>query len=63
MVVNQTMYFLNIIPGSCGGQLRSLCQVYNQEGDTRDFPGRSVIRNPPANAGTWVRSLVGEDST
>ena len=33
-MVNQTMYLLNIIPGCCGGQLRSLCQVFNQESDT-----------------------------
>ena len=27
------------------------------------FPGGSVVKNPPANAGTWVRSLVREDAT
>ena len=30
---------------------------------TQDFPGGAVDKNPPANAGTQVRSLVWEDST
>ena len=29
----------------------------------RDFPGGAVVKNPPANAGTQVRSLVREDPT
>ena len=28
-----------------------------------DFPGGAVVKNPPANAGTWVWSLVWEDPT
>ena len=28
-----------------------------------DFPGGAVVKNPPANAGTWVRALVWEDPT
>ena len=27
------------------------------------FPGDSVVKNPPANTGGWVRSLVQEDPT
>ena len=29
----------------------------------RDFPGGAMVKNPPANEGTWVRSLVWEDPT
>ena len=29
----------------------------------RDFPGGAVVKNPPANAGDMVRSLVWEDPT
>ena len=29
----------------------------------RDFPGSSVVKNLPAQQGTWVRSLVWADST
>ena len=28
-----------------------------------DFPGGPVVKNPPANVGTWVQSLVWEDAT
>ena len=28
-----------------------------------DFPGGPMVKNLPANAGDWVRSLVWEDST
>ena len=27
------------------------------------FPGFAVVKNPPANAGTWVQALVWEDFT
>ena len=27
----------------------------------KGFPGGPVVKNPPANAGTWVKSLVQED--
>ena len=27
------------------------------------FPGGTVVENPPANAGDWVRALVREDPT
>ena len=27
------------------------------------FPGGTVVKNLPANAGTWVRALVREDAT
>ena len=27
---------------------------------SRDFPGGPVVKNPPPNVGTWVRSSVGE---
>ena len=27
------------------------------------FPGGAVVKNPPANAGTWVQALVREDPT
>ena len=36
-----------------------LCHRYAM----RDFPGGSLVKNPPAKAGTWIRSLVQEDST
>ena len=29
----------------------------------RDFPGGTVVKNPPANAGTRVQTLVREDPT
>ena len=29
----------------------------------RGFPGGTVVKNPPANAGTWVPALVWEDPT
>ena len=29
----------------------------------RDFPGGTVVKNPPANAGDTVRALVQEDPT
>ena len=29
----------------------------------RGFPGGTVVKNPPANAGTRVRALVREDPT
>jgi len=29
----------------------------------RDFPGVPVVKNPPANAGTWVQFLVWGDAT
>ena len=35
--------------------------IFLKEGE--GFPSGSVVRNPPASAGTWVRSLVGEDPT
>ena len=31
--------------------------------DAEDFPGGPVVKNPPANAGDMVPSLVWEDST
>ena len=30
---------------------------------TGDFPGGPVVKNSPASAGAWVRSLVWEDPT
>ena len=39
--------------------------MIHQKDPTQDFPGASVVGNPPANAGdikTWVRSLGQEDS-
>ena len=27
------------------------------------FPGGTALKNPPANAGTWVQSMVCEDFT
>ena len=29
--------------------------------DSKDFPGGSVVKNPPAKQGTWVQSLEKED--
>ena len=29
----------------------------------RGFPGGAVVKNPPVNAGGWVRALVCEDPT
>ena len=29
----------------------------------KDFPGGAVVKDLPANAGTWVRALVGKDPT
>ena len=28
-----------------------------------DFPGGALVKNLPANAGTWVQALVQEDPT
>ena len=30
-------------------------------GQFQDFPGGSVVKNPPAKQETWVRSLGGDD--
>ena len=30
---------------------------------SRGFPGGTVVKNPPSNAGTRVRALVSEDPT
>ena len=40
--------------------LASLDQKIGSDGD---FPGGTVVENPPANAGTWVQALVREDPT
>ena len=37
--------------------------MWNLKTGDRDFPGGTVVKNPPANAGTWVRALVREDTT
>ena len=34
-----------------------------KEMTNRDFPGVAVVKNPPANAGNTVQSLVQEDPT
>ena len=31
--------------------------------ESRDFPAGPMTGDPPANAGTWVQSLVWEDPT
>ena len=31
--------------------------------DKRGFPGGAVVKNQPANSGTWVQALVQEDPT
>ena len=60
-----------------GKQVVSLPSFYNEETEvqrksqreerlktfTWDFPGGAVVKNPPANAGTRVRTLVREDPT
>ena len=38
-------------------------QQQQQNQTTRDFPGGTVVKNPPAKAGTWVWALVREDPT
>ena len=35
----------------------------NLKSKERDFPAGTVVKNPPANEGTQVRSLVREDPT
>ena len=35
----------------------------SRETVVQDLPGGPVIKNPPDNAGTWVRSLVPEEPT
>ncbi|KAB0373779.1 hypothetical protein FD755_014035, partial [Muntiacus reevesi] len=37
--------------------------VYHQIPETRGFPGGSVVKNRPANAGDTIRSLIQEDPT
>ena len=39
------------------------CPSLKKKKKKRDFPGGPVVKNPNANAATWVRSLVWEDST
>ena len=34
-----------------------------KEKQSRDFPGGTVVKNPPATQGTQVRALVREDPT
>ena len=37
---------------------KQYCNKFNK--GFRGFPAGPVVKNPPCNAGTWVRSLVGE---
>ena len=48
---------------AAGVQSVFLVELGKQNGRTWDFPGDSVVKNMPANAGTQVRALVREDPT
>ena len=41
----------------------SASHLLNKKYIAADFPGGTVVKNPPANAGTQVRALVWEDPT
>ena len=40
-----------------------LLMFFRLEHNLEDFPGGSVVKNPPANAGTQVGSLIQEHPT
>ena len=47
----------------CKNPKINLGYFYSLKKKKRDFPGGAVAKNPPANAGDWVQSLVQEDPT
>ena len=51
----------DIVKLSSNTNQRNLTDIYKIL--HRDFPGGTVIKNPPANAGTRVRSLLQKDPT
>ena len=37
--------------------------TFRTKGQKLGFPGGAVVKNPPANSGSWVRVLIWEDPT
>ena len=40
--------------------IKDVGDIHMQKIESRDFPGIPMVKNSPANAGTWVWSLVWE---